>query len=251
MQGRSNHSPWLRAVRWNSSESRMQGTVKMWNEERGFGFIRPEDGGEDVFVHRSAIGEGVSLSPGVAVSYEGVWDDRKRKYRASNLTIDESGVAEASAAAPASAPASSAPTPDRPSSQRAPARPPAFRDLHIVATFTDWDVHKDPMSEGRHRIIIRSNAPQAKGDNRARREEFQILGDGDWDKRFYPSGGDREEVVVIRPGGAGYQVSCDSGKGHGRNWAVEGRPGAAFDILFDAAAMTVSCEEAFSESQRR
>lgn len=49
-----------------------QGTVKWFNAEKGFGFIQPEDGGADVFVHISAVtGAGLrGLNEGQKISYD-------------------------------------------------------------------------------------------------------------------------------------------------------------------------------------
>ena len=49
-----------------------EGTVKWFNEQKGFGFITPEDGSKDVFVHKSAIqAEGSkSLAEGAQVGFE-------------------------------------------------------------------------------------------------------------------------------------------------------------------------------------
>jgi CspA family cold shock protein len=64
-----------------------QGTVKWFNSQKGFGFIQPDDGGKDVFVHISALERaGMSnLSEGQKISYEIVADRRSGKSSADNL----------------------------------------------------------------------------------------------------------------------------------------------------------------------
>ena len=63
------------------------GTVKWFNATKGFGFIQPDDGGNDVFVHISAVeraGLG-TLREGKKISYEIVADRRSGKSSADNL----------------------------------------------------------------------------------------------------------------------------------------------------------------------
>lgn len=63
------------------------GTVKWFNSTKGFGFIQPDEGGADVFVHISAVERsGMNgLNEGQKVSYEIVQDRRSGKSAADNL----------------------------------------------------------------------------------------------------------------------------------------------------------------------
>lgn len=63
------------------------GTVKWFNEQKGFGFIQPDDGGNDVFVHISAVERAGmrGLAEGQKISYEMETDKRSGKQSAGNL----------------------------------------------------------------------------------------------------------------------------------------------------------------------
>jgi cold shock protein len=63
------------------------GTVKWFNSTKGYGFIQPEDGGKDVFVHVSAVERSDlrALAEGQRVAYELERDSRSGKESAVNL----------------------------------------------------------------------------------------------------------------------------------------------------------------------
>jgi CspA family cold shock protein len=65
------------------------GTVKWFNATKGFGFIQPDDGGPDVFVHISAVERAGlrELPKGQKVSYEIVVDQRRGKSSAEQLQL--------------------------------------------------------------------------------------------------------------------------------------------------------------------
>ncbi|MFB6462859.1 cold-shock protein [Bradyrhizobium tunisiense] len=65
------------------------GFVKWFNPEKGYGFIRPEDGSADVFVHISAVQKAghTTLAEGARVSYE-LLPGRSGKMSAENLRVD-------------------------------------------------------------------------------------------------------------------------------------------------------------------
>ena len=64
-----------------------KGTVKWFNGQKGFGFIQPEDGSKDVFVHISAVERAGmrGLDEGQKISFEVVADRRSGKSSADNL----------------------------------------------------------------------------------------------------------------------------------------------------------------------
>lgn len=63
------------------------GTVKWFNATKGFGFIQPDDGGSDVFVHISAVERAGmrGLNDGQKITYELVQDRKSGKMSADNL----------------------------------------------------------------------------------------------------------------------------------------------------------------------
>jgi CspA family cold shock protein len=61
------------------------GKVKFFNADKGFGFITPEDGGTDVFVHVSALQYGDVLKEGQSVSYDLGQDRKTGKSKAENV----------------------------------------------------------------------------------------------------------------------------------------------------------------------
>ena len=73
------------------------GTVKFFNENKGYGFIAPEGGGNDAFVHISALERSgmTTLRENQRVSYE-LQEDRRGKMAATNLKpVDEAAQSEA------------------------------------------------------------------------------------------------------------------------------------------------------------
>lgn len=65
------------------------GTVKWFNGQKGFGFIQPNDGGNDVFVHISAVERAglSSLAEGQKVNFEMKADEMRGKVSAENLSL--------------------------------------------------------------------------------------------------------------------------------------------------------------------
>ena len=72
----------------------VKGVLRTWKEDRGFGFVKPSDGGKDIFIHISAL-KGVSRRPitGDVIYYQ-IAKDNRGKYKAINAQIEGLSITE-------------------------------------------------------------------------------------------------------------------------------------------------------------
>ena len=63
------------------------GKVKMFDENRGFGFIGPDSGGDDIFFHVSALREGDEIARHAAVTFEVGTDPKSGKIKAVSVDL--------------------------------------------------------------------------------------------------------------------------------------------------------------------
>src|SRR5215510_1784002 len=89
--GNGPRSTWPRAQVYPSVKGNVmtKGTVKFYNDQKGYGFIQPDDGGRDVFVHATALERsGVSaLREGQKVSFDTQTDPRSGKIAVGRLEV--------------------------------------------------------------------------------------------------------------------------------------------------------------------
>ena len=67
-----------------------QGTIKFFNADKGYGFIKPADGGRDIFVHITAVEQAglASLNEGQKISFEVEPDKKGKGPKAVNLQVE-------------------------------------------------------------------------------------------------------------------------------------------------------------------
>jgi cold shock protein len=70
------------------TEKKIKGVLKTWKADRGFGFIKPEDGGQDIFIHISSINQANRRPVRGDVIYYDIAKDTQGKFKAVNATIE-------------------------------------------------------------------------------------------------------------------------------------------------------------------
>jgi CspA family cold shock protein len=85
-------APWWHAAKQPRGEEfpmAQTGVVKFFNGERGYGFIKPDDGGRDVFVHITAVERAglTSLNEGQQISFDVEPDKKGKGPKAVNLVV--------------------------------------------------------------------------------------------------------------------------------------------------------------------
>ena len=80
---------WLSICGRGSFPMAQTGTVKFFNTERGYGFVKPDDGGRDVFVHITAVEQAgmKALNEGQRISFDVEPDKKGKGPKAVNLVI--------------------------------------------------------------------------------------------------------------------------------------------------------------------
>merc|ERR1719480_306280 len=69
-----------------------QGTVAKWNNERGFGFIQPSDGSQEIFAHTTQLDGGNALVVGATVTFDEMMDDRGNSGKMRAINVKGAGV---------------------------------------------------------------------------------------------------------------------------------------------------------------
>jgi cold shock CspA family protein len=117
----------------------LTGRVVRFDEMRGYGFIAPDRGGEDVFVHANVLGEDKYMfSPGLPVEFEVTEGDRGLKAHSVRILTDRAAV-PAAAASPGTAPAAAAAAPAPAAAAAGPARPQVPGTEYVSADRPDGD----------------------------------------------------------------------------------------------------------------
>ena len=114
----------------------MSGTVARFMPDKGYGFITPDDGGEDIFIHIKQCNGAESLSAGDIVTYDNEWNDKKGKAQGNNCTVSAPNAYEAPQSEWTADPAEEWPAPEPAIAEEWPVPEPAIASC--AAAFDPW-----------------------------------------------------------------------------------------------------------------